>query len=392
MLLLQDTSDTPVLTEQEVAGINTQATIHNVEMVADDTSLAERRPRRMNRCLPARYRDILPQPPPPPAAVQTPPPPTMATQPPAPSSVGDVPLSTGLLKRTLRFFNTLANSFGLSRWFYGDRILTHDPEDAITLQHLSLIPPTEETGRAAGSRDPGSFYPYPNRFSFLLGNWYWNGGIQKSKGSFKELIKIVGSPEFRPEDVNGTCWDLIDTQLRAGAEEIGREPFEGAGWTKTTVTIKVLFHKRTPEPGVYDYHVGNMYHRRLMSVIREKLANPRHDELFHYQPYNLLWQRRGSPVPINVHGELYTSESFLQAHQDLQQSPPEPGCELERVIVALMFWSDATQLTSFGNAKLWPCYMFFGNESKYRRCKPSCCLCSHVAYFNHVRSRIPQPL
>jgi hypothetical protein len=49
-----------------------------------------------------------------------------------------------------------------------------------------------------------------------------------------------------------------------------------------------------------------------------------------------------------------------------------------------MFWSDATHLTAFGNAKLWPCYMFFGNESKYRRCKPSCNLCSHVAYFQTV--------
>lgn len=46
-----------------------------------------------------------------------------------------------------------------------------------------------------------------------------------------------------------------------------------------------------------------------------------------------------------------------------------------------MFWSDATQLTSFGNAKLWPCYLFFGNKSKYRRCRPSCNLCCHVAYF-----------
>ncbi|KIM50124.1 hypothetical protein SCLCIDRAFT_76375, partial [Scleroderma citrinum Foug A] len=70
------------------------------------------------------------------------------------------------------------------------------------------------------------------------------------------------------------------------------------------------------------------------------------------------WQRGGSPAPINVHGELYTSQAFLQTHKDLQQSPPEPGCDLERVVIALMFWSDATQLTTFGNAKLWPCYMF----------------------------------
>ena len=380
---MQEALDTPVLAEQEVATINVQAIVHNVEMVADDTSLAERRPRRMNRHLPARYRDILPQPPPPP---------NMTAQLRGSSPAGNAPSSAGLLTRSLRFFNTLANSFGLSRRYYGDRLLTHDPEDAITLQHLTQVPLAEEgpvsSGRAAASTYHGLFHPYPNRSSFLLGSWYWNGGIQKSKESFKELIKIVGSPKFRPEDVNSTRWGLIDRQLRAGADESGQAPFEGAGWTKTAVTIKVPFHKRTPEPGVYEYHVGNMHYRKLISVIREKLANPRHDELFHYQPYNLLWQRRGSPAPINVYGELYMSEVFLQAHQDLQQSPPEPGCGLERVIVALMFWSDATQLMSFGNAKLWPCYMFFGNESKYRRCKPSCCLCSHVAYFNHVRSCI----
>jgi hypothetical protein len=50
-----------------------------------------------------------------------------------------------------------------------------------------------------------------------------------------------------------------------------------------------------------------------------------------------------------------------------------------------MFWSDATHLTNFRNAKLWPLYMFFGNESKYRRCKLSCNACEHVAYFETVR-------
>jgi len=151
----------------------------------------------MNRHLPAQYRDILPQPPPLPTAV-----PTMTAQPRASSPVGDAPQhpSTGLLTCTLHFFNTLANSFGLSLRYYGHHLPTHDLEDAITLQHLSMISPAEEgpvsTGRSAGSRDHGLLYPYPNRSSFLLGNWYWNGGIQKSKGSFKELIKIVGSPEF----------------------------------------------------------------------------------------------------------------------------------------------------------------------------------------------------
>jgi hypothetical protein len=58
---------------------------------------------------------------------------------------------------------------------------------------------------------------------------------------------------------------------------------------------------------------------------------------------------------------------------------------LPRHIIALMFASDATQLTSFGDTSLWPLYMIFGNESKYRRCKPTLHLCHHVAYFRKVR-------
>ena len=45
---------------------------------------------------------------------------------------------------------------------------------------------------------------------------------------------------------------------------------------------------------------------------------------------------------------------------------------------------DTMQLTSFGDAKLWPLYVFFGNQTKYRRGQPSAKLCSHVAYFQTV--------
>ena len=49
-----------------------------------------------------------------------------------------------------------------------------------------------------------------------------------------------------------------------------------------------------------------------------------------------------------------------------------------------MFASDATMLTSFGDAKVWPCYGFFGNDSKYMRSKPSLNLGEPVAFFEKV--------
>ena len=88
---------------------------------------------------------------------------------------------------------------------------------------------------------------------------------------------------------------------------------------------------------------------------------------------------------VRVYGEMYTSRAFLESQRELLESPPEPGCRAPRAIIALMFWSDETQLTSFGQAKLWPLYMYLGNNSKYQRVKPTSNLCSHVAYFQQVR-------
>jgi hypothetical protein len=70
-----------------------------------------------------------------------------------------------------------------------------------------------------------------------------------------------------------------------------------------------------------------------------------------------------------------------------QALPPEAEEDhLPRYVVALMFASDETMLTSFGNAKLWPGYMYFGNESKHRRGKASLKLFEEVAYFLTVRA------
>lgn len=107
----------------------------------------------------------------------------------------------------------------------------------------------------------------------------------------------------------------------------------------------------------------------------------------HFEPYELFWQPTEASKPVKAHGELYTSEAFIDAHCDLQESPREPGCNLQRVVAGLMFASDGTQLTAFSTAKLWPIYLAMGNESKDRRSKPSCQAFEHVAYLETVRAR-----
>ena len=100
----------------------------------------------------------------------------------------------------------------------------------------------------------------------------------------------------------------------------------------------------------------------------------------HFEPYELFWQPNVATEPVRVHSELYTSDAFIEAHNKLQEYPPEPECNISRVVVGLMFASDSTQLTSFSTAELWPIYLMIGNELKDRRSKPSCQAFEHVAY------------
>ena len=78
------------------------------------------------------------------------------------------------------------------------------------------------------------------------------------------------------------------------------------------------------------------------------------------------------------------SPQMLDAHKEINSLPKDPGDHYKWVVVPLMLWSDATQLASFGDASLWPVYLFFGNQSKYTRGKPTVAVCHHVVYIPSV--------
>ena len=291
-----------------------------------------------------------------------------------------------LVPRPRQIHQTPPNSFGLFRVYDKESLPVYDPEDTTG---DSISQPTtawDFVAKNQQSTTENPFYPYPNESSLLLGDWYWNQGSLKTKGSFKRLLEIIGNPSFWPDDIRKTKWTLVDRVLGAvatGDDQCAPEWLHNdAGWKHVTVTISVPIPRRSANPGPTSYHTSDFYHRSLLSIIHERVVDPSDHYLFHYEPHELRW--RHSNRDTKVHGELYTSRVFLDAHRELLESPQESGCTLPRRIVALMFWSDAMQLTSFGDAKLWPLYMFFGNHTKYRRGQPSAKLCSHVAYFQTV--------
>lgn len=373
-----------------------------------DLPIAERRSRRTNIRLPKRFRDILPEP-----APSLPVPAAYPVLNPTESSVHDYPhFSTGGFEnhseaplepsqsthsihshiQTKKSFRTPRNIFRLVRRYFTDKPPSFDPEELVSLEELSsdLTQSDSVSGQmnSVETLENTSFYPYPNKSSFRLGDWYWNGGVQKSQESFKDLVDIVGDPSFEPADIRTTKWTHINKVLGENEQNNPDNDNEWQddlqGWRKSPIEISVPFHRRMKTPGTRNYIGAELYHRPLVDAIKEKITDPTSGWHFHMEPYDLLWRRTEADDEVRMHGELYTSKLFIDAHQELQASPGEPGCDLPRVIVGMMFASDATHLTSFGNSKLWPCYLFFGNESKYRRCRPSCKSCTHVAYFQNV--------
>lgn len=328
---------------------------------------------RINRKLPKRFRDELPYPPQPIPDVQqvglTTSSHTLETSEPARS-----------LSMLWHAFTTVKNVFGLFHQYHSTCALTYEPDDQLTIDDLSNIPLPHEFPTEV----PFGFYPYPNQSAFTLGDWFWNGGINKSKESFDSQIDIIGDPIFNIDDVWNVNWDHVNKGL--GIEDVGEWLNEDAGWTSTPVSISVPFQPwhGVPSPEnahARSYTVGDFHHWKLVSVIKEKITCLEMSHQFHFEPYELLWHPSHLPKPVRVQGELYSSPAFIDVHRDLQNSLGEPGCNLPQVVVALMYFSNSTHLTTFGNAKLWSLYQHFGNDSKYLRCKPTSNLCEHIAYF-----------
>ncbi|TCD61874.1 hypothetical protein EIP91_007802 [Steccherinum ochraceum] len=108
---------------------------------------------------------------------------------------------------------------------------------------------------------------------------------------------------------------------------------------------------------------------------------------FHFLPFKQYWRRSADKLE-RIDDEIHSSDAFIRAHEDLQRSKSEEGCTLDRVVCALVFWSDSTHLASFGDASVWPLYMFFGNQSKYVRGRPNSGACHHVSYIPKLPDKI----
>lgn len=313
------------------------------------------RPQRQRR-LPARYRDCLPEPAP---AIISPIEPA-EIQPPL------LPRIRLIVRDSM---STMVNAFGLWRQYLHRP--TFDPDGVVLPADLSAA-----TGRLETQSRVEVTTSSKNTTVELLLQWQNTGSELKSNGELNRLVNVLRHPNFSVEDLGG--FDATRENRRQDQEDEKSPALKG--FQETSVKIDVPSGDRNVPSTVLD--VPGLHYRKLTTIIRSAFKSPLASK-FHYTPFKLFHQSPGSEAPEHVFSELYNSDAFIREHDRVQRAPvpaEESGCAREKVVAALMFWSDATHLANFGTAKLWPIYMFLGNLSKYIRAEPTSNACHHVAY------------
>lgn len=324
------------------------------------------RPKRSRR-LPARYHDRLPAPPVP-----------IAYPLPEPESTGSRIKRLTLIVRDRLV--TAINVFGI--WRDYPHRPSYDPDTLVDSGDLCNHGPTPTTNPQSQTSTPPPPWPFANMTIWRLMNWFNSGSNLKTEAEVNRLVKeIRDGGGFLGSDLDG--FDVRRENKRLDAAQKSR-PF-GDDFQEATLGIPVPSGDPDKDPEVFP--VPGFHFRSILSVIQAAFQSPLADH-FHLSPYKLF---RKSPVTNEderIFSELYDSDAFVAAHDDIQRHgllpPDDLGCTREKIIAALMFWSDSTHLTDFGTAKIWPIYLVFGNLSKYIRARPTSGAWHHLAYIPSV--------
>ena len=312
---------------------------------------------------------------------------TMPSPPPAPP----VP-PTPIFEPTFKSYQTPNDSYGLYALY--DQPIANTPSNPFT------IAPTPITFVDPASRVPTKLASHTlsateelaeklkacsSRSAALVMQWFWERQSKSIDDCDGLVHDVILNDEFNLND-------LRDFSARRETASMDKALSRNADrWHESSVTIDVpdgrphRLHEGHAD--VPQFVVPGLMHRSISDIIRTCWSSPDAAD-FQYVPYRQFWSASPSGTEERVYGELYTSEAFNEAHEELQRQMPEPGCSLERVVCALMAFSDSTHLANFGDASLWPLYLYFGNQSKYQRLKPSSGSCHHTAYIPKVGSFI----
>lgn len=273
---------------------------------------------------------------------------------------------------------TSFNSLGLCRLY--PRRPSFEPDKFIPSSLLSTTCPTAAPPEMTNPDILPPPYPFPNMTVYRLMSWMNSGSNKKSVVEVARLVKDV----MQAEDFDLKHFEnfSVGKSLRELDNDTNRREVEFPDdWIQADVTIKIP--TKSKEDDAKPFSVTGFHFRPLIEVIRSAFTDIQANA-FHLSPFKRMWKDPLDNHEERIFDELYTSDSWLNAQDEVQKLPREPGCKLERVIASLMFFSDATHLANFGTAKAWPLYMYFGNLTKYARSAPKSGACHLVGFLPSV--------
>ncbi|KAJ3797838.1 hypothetical protein GGU11DRAFT_816262 [Lentinula aff. detonsa] len=213
--------------------------------------------------------------------------------------------------------------------------------------------------------------------TWRLMSWANSGGRTKSESETTRLVnEVLLQDDFDPAALRG---------FNAHTENLRLDRMQNSSsslpkFQEAAVTIEIPSGDKGIQP--QNFSVTGLQYQSIISVMKSIFSEPLADK-FHFTPFKLFQVLPSSESLQRLYSELYNSDAFIEEHDCIQRLPAPPdqlNCKLERVALGLMFWSDSTHLANFGEAKLWPLYMMFGNLSKYIRSRPNSGACQHIAY------------
>lgn len=239
------------------------------------------------------------------------------------------------------------------------------------------------------------FAPFQNVSIFRLMTWFYRSSNTKSIGELNSLVKdVLLAPDFQTEDLVG--FDAakenarVDNHHESGPSGDLPSPFSfDDSWIRSTVEIPTPCEgfQHASEADAPKFTV-EIHHRKITEVIKSAYSEPAAQK-FHTFPFKAYWKPSETQPEERIYSESFTADAWNDEFEEMLNTAPDPSnSHLERFIIALMIWSDSTSLAQFGNAELWPTYLFIGGQSKYDRVKPSSFAAHHIAYMPKVIIRL----
>jgi hypothetical protein len=305
---------------------------------------------------------------------------------PAPVAEAQAPPQHRIQRVLLTLHNSLQMAFnviGLCRQY--PCCPSFEPDKFVSSTLLAKSCPT--SGHAHDTQTPDSShevsetpFPFPNMTIYQLITWMNSGSHQKSEAEVMHLVKdVIHAEDFNLRDLDGFS---VRRSLRAldNHREQGTVTFPD-DWVVMDITIDIPTKSKDNPSKLFT--IPGFHYRPLVAVIWSAFADIQ-ASAFHLFPFKRLWKDPLDGHQERVFDELYTSDSWLEAQDDLQRQSREPGCSLKCIIAGLMFFSDATHLAAFGTAKAWPLYLYFGNLTKYTCSAPKSGACHLVGFLPSV--------